>query len=379
MERWTGAILAGFLLVAAPAQAPAYTFADECAPKTEHAPGFTSPNVMLIVDRSGSMRISMGSLTRWETAQAVIKEVTLDLEEPGSCPADGLPGCDPVRFGLGFFSSNGILSIEPDEGTASSIVSTMYSTYPSGQTQPHTGVDLMARSAQMSDSSRPNVGVLITDGAPDFANTTKRAVRQMCTLRERANAPITSYVVGFGPGSNQSVNGFLAAAGGTGVCCKGAAYPCASAYQVDPCELSEAELNSAVRDTGVDDSTYIYRDYDCGGSLEATDGEAFKRALLDITDDVACTFRLDVPAGYPTPGASDDPDATLVEMSHVLFGDVRLPYCEEDDTNCGLPNTLTNLGIDPTTAATYDDQGWYFADSSRRWVRITDGLCGEIQ
>lgn len=380
MWRRTNSFLFGCVLFAASSTAAAYTFDDQCAPRTEHAPGIASPNVMLVVDRSGSMDYEMSpGKTRWQTAKDVISEVVVDLERPGSCPMDGLPGCDPVRFGLGYFSTRGVLSIEPDDGTAGPIVTSLNSTNPSGGTQTHTAVDVVVSSARLNDDSRSNAAVLVTDGAPDLANTARTAVRSICNVRNRGVARVSTYVVGFGPGSNQAVNGFMAAAGGTGQCCVGAAYPCDAAHEVDPCDLNAAQLNSAVRDTGADDSTYIASQYSCGGSLEATNGEAFKAALLDIADEVACTFPLDIPPDYPNDSADPDPDATLVEIGHALYGVVRAPYCAPGDTNCGLGGNLQALGIPASEASAFADEGWYFADPTRRSVRLTEGLCGQIQ
>lgn len=376
---WTSLFLFGCIGLGSQA-AFAHTFDDMCAPLTDHTPGFDSPNVLLVVDRSGSMATEMSpGMTRWMTAKTVIEEITVDLERPGPCndPLDAT--CDPIRWGLGFFSSTGSLRVEPGEDSASSINADIAATRPSGQTQTHTGVDVLKRSRRLLTDDRPQVAVLVTDGAPDSAVTARQAVRDICSLRDRSQAPVTTYVVGFGPGSNQRVNGFMAAAGGTGMCCYQAGYPCGPDEQVDPCQMTGAELNAAVLDTGADDSTYIHSNYNCGGSLEATDGEAFKRALLNITEEVACTFELDVPPSYPDQAASSDPDATWVEMGHVLFGDVRLPYCAPGDTDCGLSATLQARGVAAGQASEYSDQGWYFPDTTRRRVRVTDGLCGEIQ
>ncbi len=375
---WMSVFVAGALLVST--QAFAHTFDDMCAPLTEHTPGFDNPNVMLVVDKSGSMKTEMSpGWSRWRTATAVIGEVTTDLERPGPCPTPNDASCDPVRWGLGFFSSSARLELEPAEDTSAEIRRILGDTVPSGETQTHTGANLLVSSVRLRDGDRPQVGVIVTDGAPDLANTARQAVRHICTARTRASGPVTTYTVGFGPGSNQAVNGFMAAAGGTGQCCEGAAYPCGAAEEVDPCDMSATELANAILDTGADDSTYINSRYSCGGSLEASNGRAFKAALLDITEEAACTFDLDIPADYPEPSASTDPDATWVEMGHVLYGDVRLPFCAPGDTDCGLAGTLQALGIPTSEASGYASEGWYFADTARTKVRLSSRLCGEVQ
>jgi MYXO-CTERM domain-containing protein len=404
MKPWKAGLFVGGVVALCAAPSFAYVFDDMCAPQTTHSPTTGAPDVLMVVDRSLSMHnntVPPTSMTRWEVAVAAIDEATTDLEVMGTCAMPGDPGCEPVRFGLGWFSSDersssycstypgrcdpgdSDLVIEPDHDTASAINTWLADSDngPNGGTETELAIDVMLSSTSLAEPDRPAAGVLITDGTPNWEENAEAAAEKICDLRFRDPGPANTYVVGFGADSNQPVNSFLAAAGGTGTCCVGTSYPCDEADQVDPCDLSSSELDDAIDDDGSKFSTEIDSDYDCGGSIEATDGSAFKAALLDIAAEVACTFPLEIPMGYPAgDGADEDPDATAVEIDHALFGsDFPIPYCEETDMDCGLESTLTGLGVDPMDAADYADEGWYFADASRRFVRVSPKLCDDIQ
>ena len=383
-------ILFALLVLTWSTPAFAYIFDLMCAPETDHSVSTGPPQVLFVLDQSGSMNVDCCDIdgdgidnTRWDAATQVIDEVSLATENPGVCMAFDEPECDLVNTGLGYFSDGRTLAVEPAEDSNGPISASLALESPSGGTQIHQAAEVLRDSVALSDPSRLNVGTLISDGIPDSAVTTIDAVKVLCELRDRSPSPVLRYTVGFGTavasGRGKRILDFLAATGGTGECCYQATYPCAQAWKVDPCTLDDLALAAAILDTGVDDSTYIYDDWNCDGSLSALDGDALKNELLQISQDAACVFPLDVPAGYPAgAGAKDDPLATSVTVEHAVFGSIQIPFCAETDIDCGLETALKNIGVQPMIAAGYKDEGWFFFDTTRQFVQVSAGLCNDI-
>ncbi|MGM0557191.1 MAG: hypothetical protein ACQEVA_12485 [Myxococcota bacterium] len=377
------------LLIAAPSTAAAWQFSDQCAPRTSHDTSGTAPNVLMVLDQSGSMTTSSGydldgdgeDETRWEAATRTIKDVSTATHRDGPCDDTDKSGCDTIRLGLGFFDDSSSKPVPPGEDTETDIYSALDARSPSGGTQVGEAGKVIRQDDELSKPARPGVGVIISDGVPDDAATTHTAVRQLCAARQRSTAPNLTFAVGFGGDTNVAINSFLAASGGTGTCCTGDTAPCDAADQVDPCDLSDSQLDDIVKDTGEDDSTYLADGYACEGSLEAEDPVAFKNTLMDIGRSASCTFRLDVPTDYPTTGALEDPDATDVTMFHDVYGEIDIPYFDPSESSSGssLDDYLESRGIDPSEADQFDDDGFYFTSDDRKFVRLTDDLCGAVK
>jgi hypothetical protein len=119
----------------------------------------------------------------------------------------------------------------------------------------------------------------------------------------------------------------------------------------------------------------------CSGSKEASSPSALKDELLAITGSAACTFQLDVPTDYPTPGALDDPEATDVTMFHDVYGDIRIPYFDPSSSTSGssLDDTLRSSGVPSSEADKFDDDGFFFTNGDRNFVQLTEDLCGDIK
>jgi hypothetical protein len=343
----------------------------------------------MVLDQSGSMSDSSGydidgdgsDESRWDAAVRTIKDVSTATHRDGTCDSSDRSGCDEIRLGLGFFDSGSSKPVAPGEDTEEDVYDALDARGPAGGTQVGEAGKVINDDTELADPSRPGVGVIISDGVPDDATTTQTAVRQLCSARNRTTGPAITFAVGFGGNTNVAINSFLAAAGGTGTCCYGSSAPCDASDQFDPCTLTDPQLDDIIKDTGADDSTYLEDGYACEGSLEAEDPVAFKNTLMDISRRASCTFRLDVPNDYPSTGALENPEATDVTMFHDVYGQIDIPYFDPSSSSSGssLDDFLVSIGVDSSEAAKYDDDGFFFTNSDRNYVELTDDLCGEIK
>lgn len=387
--------LAVLTLVMSFASQAAAQYVFSCYPPTEHDIGPTAPNALLMLDMSGSMAFLSGEDvdsdgnedTRYKVARLAITEVATSTGDPGPCPGN----CDSVRMGLAYFPSSGDLGAASatvvGEDTATPIDTWLSPTRtPIGGTPTGDAMTYIADTSELRDPTRPNIAILVTDGDPSAVDQSdalaqgQTALNKACEARNRTAVPsVTTYVLGFGSGSNEQVNSAIAAAGGTGMCCGGGeSAPCDVADQIDPCVVgANAIFPAASAGPGGYYVTGLGSGYSCSGSLEAT-GSDIKDQLLAVLAETSCIFALDIPPDYPEPGADPNPDATEVKIWHSVFGaSIPIPPANDDDT---LPDYLEDvLGVSETLAETYEDEGWEFTGPSRQFVRLTPKLCADIQ
>ena len=365
-----GAALAlALALLALPSLAAAnsspYQFDPMCAPKTTFDTSLAIPLVHFVLDRSGSM-----GGTKWSTAKSVLKELADSTHRSGPCnPPAQRDGCDEIFMGLSWFSGGAGLVANPGDDTRDTIKSWLDSNNPSGGTNMDAGTKQISQNTTFSATNRVRIGAFITDGGPNPASTAADARTNLCAARSNG---VISYVIGFGTGTNQGVNNFLAAAGGTGTCCAGASCTYQPSELVDPCLLNPTDM--------LTNGFNLSGDYKCTGSLQANTGQALKTALMSVIAAASCTFPLDIPAGYPAaPGADEDPRATFVSINHATFGpDLQIPFASPAN-NTALRDFLVNVRlIDPSVADLYISQGFTWANATRTAVRLTPGLCNEI-
>jgi hypothetical protein len=115
-------------LLAFPSTISAYVFDDQCTVYDTQVTTNFSPNLLFMIDKSGSMNrgVDVGGTwvctlsilgrcfdgywtpSKWDAASTCIEEVVNDLAVPGPCPTGLEATCDPVRFGLATFSSDGM-------------------------------------------------------------------------------------------------------------------------------------------------------------------------------------------------------------------------------------------------------------------------------
>ncbi len=210
-----------------------------CAGESVHETGVMPPNAQFVVDRSGSMPID----DRWGSARQVASNLADWSYEGQGCEDDG-ENCDKVRLGVHFWSGTGQLeqtAISAAEDVRGDDMEDAFDdNYPSGGTDFHQAGRLLTNEAALSDPGRSNVGIFVTDGIAEHAYTTREAVRSFCELRNRSDAPVATYSVGFADGDN-NLNSIIAAAGGTGSCCFSDDGTCDTEYEYSPCEMYRYE------------------------------------------------------------------------------------------------------------------------------------------
>lgn len=367
LSRVAGAALGLVMLSATPAlaQNSPYQFDPMCAPKTTFDTSLAIPYVHFVLDKSGSMRGS-----KWNLAKAAIKDIADSTYRAGTCnPPMTKAGCDEIFLGLSWFSGGGGLVVNPGDDTRNTIKSWLDNNGPSGDTNMDAATKQILNNTVFSSTNKVRIGALVTDGGPNPASTAADARNNLCAAR--ANG-IISYVIGFGSGADQTMNGFLAAAGGTGMCCTGASCTFQPNEMVDPCALSVSDMLTG--------GYGLKSSYKCTGALQANSGQDLKNALLAVVAAASCTFPLDIPMDYPGgAGADQDPRATFVAINHATFGpNIEVPYVDPSNPNAFRDYLINVRGIDAGIANNYVGQGFTWANATRSAVKLSPGLCNEI-
>lgn len=353
------------------------TFCDDdsvCAPLTQHNTLIGQPNVQMVVDNSGSM----ASSSKHTTARDVLGELAdWSYGGPG-CGSDGT-NCDKLRLGLHFWSTGKNTEISANEDTQKfHIVNAFNNNWPSGGTEFHQAIELLRDENKLKDANTPNIGIMVTDGVPNTGSTLPNSLKLTCQIRKRTPAPIATYVLGFGSGNAENVNSLVAAAGGTGQCCLGNGCTMGDpSTALDPCDYSTDDtaitnLASAVRYNG----TFNGHKVQCDGNIPAADGEALKARLLELFENLQCTFPLTLLPDMES--ASSNPEGTRVGIYLTSAGDVvKVPHVDNPAAQAEFVAQLTAKGV--PNAASFANEGWKFSNAGRTSIDLSPGLCDEIQ
>ena len=365
------------LFVAWPASGGAWIFDDQCATaeRQTNLDEYVPPRALIMLDRSGSMGGYVSdTTTRWDAARQAIKDVVGAMQRSGTCSDVDQSGCDRIRFGLGLFWThyyNGPQTPITDpitEDNLSNMLSTIDNQSPGGGTPTGEATEALRTSPSLDDADQTTNAMLITDGIPTSGS--KKALDEICRLRNRSTSPAETFVVGFSSGTNRAYNNLLSAAGGTGHCCRAGESGCSSDRYVDPCAA-----DSTVRDAYVSDAlSGSTSALECTGAFQADNTSGLKQSVYDVAEEIACTFELDFPEDtYTTDRAYKDPTATSIRMYHKDFGWIDIPH------ESLLDDELESKGVVSTTAAQYEGEGWSFKNSSEREkVVFSDKLCGDL-
>ncbi len=166
----------------------------------------TPPNVLIVLDRSGSMDESAGGgQTKWQVAVAAVNELVTTYG-------------DNIRFGLTLYSGDGgrsctpgAVSVDTGTGTAAEITAALSAVSPDGKTPIAATLNAMASYSGLEDTGRENFVLLLTDGKESCSGDTISAVT---ALRNKTTS-IRTFVVGFGDGVDSDSLNAMAVAGGT--------------------------------------------------------------------------------------------------------------------------------------------------------------------
>jgi hypothetical protein len=147
------------------------------------------PNVMLVLDRSGSMDQSIGggsATTKWTDLKSAVSTLVTNY--------DG-----QTRLGASIFSSDGncgagdITLAAPANGM--SIMTQLDAKGPAGNTPTAATLAKVAQSGMLNDTTRENVVVLATDGLPNCGDTD---VAGKITALYALTPSVKTYVIGVG-------------------------------------------------------------------------------------------------------------------------------------------------------------------------------------
>ncbi len=185
------------------------------------------PNVLIVLDRSGSMDNDVGGRTRWDVAKDAIRTVTTTFDAdirfglatyssclPGGCSAGSVvvPIADANATAINDF-------LAPLRGEGSSNGSAPRYLCDSGDPETSTGRTLFAFVGEptLQDPARSNAVLLVTDGAESGSCTMGGAQDGPAgagALYDQA-VPVRTYVVGFSSDVDAGELNAVATAGGT--------------------------------------------------------------------------------------------------------------------------------------------------------------------
>lgn len=161
------------------------------------------PNVLILLDKSGSMDREAGEDTKWAIATRAIEGLLAEFE-------------GKIRFGLLLYPDDGgcglgEIDVEVGPGRAPAILDVLRRTSPRGSTPIGASLAAVRDYAGIRDPTRPNYVLLLTDGEERCGGDGEAEVQAL-----RAMDPeVQTFVVGFGDGVSASALEDMAIAGGT--------------------------------------------------------------------------------------------------------------------------------------------------------------------
>lgn len=168
------------------------------------------PNVLIVLDRSGSMDTDIGGGTKWEIAQDAIDQVTTDFGDEVYFGLMLFPGLDQ-SCNDGAECSPGMVFIDPAPGTAGDITTFLGGANTCSFGTPIAeNLDSLVDYVGLEDPTRNNYVLLVTDGMA----TCEDPVPSVTALRNE-DPEIRTFVVGFGDEVDPDQLNQMAMEGGT--------------------------------------------------------------------------------------------------------------------------------------------------------------------
>lgn len=161
------------------------------------------PNVLIMLDRSSSMRDKIGGSTKWEIAVNAIENLLVQFG-------------DQVRFGLMLYPMRtscgvGEILVDVGPGTANDILAALDSNAPGGSTPIGNSLAQALNYTPFRDASRENFVLLVTDGEETCGGDSRAVAAQLFSR----TPSVRTFVVGFGAEVDRDVLEQTAEAGGT--------------------------------------------------------------------------------------------------------------------------------------------------------------------
>lgn len=173
------------------------------------------PNVMLVLDRSGSMLDPIArnnKSTKWANLKTAIESLVKQFDTQARFGLDLFPGQAGGLFGSG--CDPGPIAVKLGAAHGAQVQNALDRSAPDGSTPTAATLDAVIAGGGLSDPTRDNVVVLATDGQPncDDVDVTSR-IRRLYA----ATPSVKTYVIGVGDGTaaDPVVLGEWAAAGHT--------------------------------------------------------------------------------------------------------------------------------------------------------------------
>jgi hypothetical protein len=149
------------------------------------------PNVMLVLDRSGSMGNSIDGVSatkKWDDLKAALNQLVTNYDTL-------------VRFGVSLYSSDndcapGKVDSAPADKNGMTVLAKVTAASPSGNTPTAGTLAAVLASGAVADATRDNVVVLATDGIPNCTDTDVEGKIQALYA-----AKVKTYVIGVGTGT----------------------------------------------------------------------------------------------------------------------------------------------------------------------------------
>jgi hypothetical protein len=151
------------------------------------------PNVMLVIDRSGSMGQSIGggsATTKWTDLKSAVSSLVTSYDSE-------------MRLGAAIFSSDGNckadnIDVPVAPAAGQGIVTKLNAQGPAGNTPTALALDTVMAKGLLNDATRANYVVLATDGQP---NCTDVDVTKRVTSLYNATPSVKTFVIGIGDGT----------------------------------------------------------------------------------------------------------------------------------------------------------------------------------
>lgn len=160
-----------------------------------------APNVLVVLDRSGSMNDSGGDASKWDLATAAVDTLVADYG-------------DDIRFGLVLYSGDdrcgaGEVDVAVGANTDAAITAAMEATSPDGSTPIGATLNALLDYRDLQDPERDSYIVLLTDGRERCDGDAATAAAA------HAAAGVRTFVIGFGAGVDADALDAIAEAGDT--------------------------------------------------------------------------------------------------------------------------------------------------------------------